>query len=148
LVTRRRRAGAKRQKRGSMLARRYVIVLFTLSGIDGCAKKGEWENMKIHQLCGVIFLVAIAIVLGGTLACNNANPAPEGKEKSASNDAGKTLFENTCSKCHPAKKAENYAGADAWDSIVKRMAQKNNANISDENAGKIIAYLEAAYPRK
>ena len=102
------------------------------------------------------FVVALSILLIlGAVACS-ASPSPAPDSKATQRDSAQSpsaaqdekLFEESCSKCHPAARAKDYTGTEAWNSIVRRMIDAHKASITPENAARIIAYLEKTYPKK
>lgn len=100
--------------------------------------------MKKWQLFGTALLAGTALFVSGSFVM-----AAENKDsKTASVDEGKKAFEEKCGQCHKIDKAQKYTGKAAWDGIVKRMAKKKDANITDDAATKIIAYLDKTYPKK
>jgi len=102
------------------------------------------------------FVVALSILLIlGAVACS-ASPSPAPGSKATQRDSAQSLsaaqdeklFEESCSKCHPAARAKDYTGTEAWNSIVRRMIDAHKASITPETAARIIAYLEKTYPKK
>ncbi len=76
--------------------------------------------------------------------------APVAAQNSASPEGsaeGKALMESKCAKCHKAERVQNFKEAESWKDLVDRMAKKNNAAISSEQAAQITAYLETAFPK-
>lgn len=109
-------------------------------------------------------VVSIAMLVAFLAACgaeksSSAGRARQGRDRDRSDSqsaqpqaqasqADKALFEQTCSKCHPTAKPEKYEGPLAWKDIVAEMINEKKAEITPENAAKIVAYLDAAHPKK
>ena len=107
--------------------------------------------------------VVLSMVLIGVFvaACGGDKGSQPGRSRRSRDDrrqgnaaaaqnpaANKALFEQTCSKCHPVAKPENYQGPLAWKDVVAKMINEKQAKIAPEDAGKIVAYLEATHPKK
>jgi mono/diheme cytochrome c family protein len=61
---------------------------------------------------------------------------------SASNQEGKELFENRCSKCHLLERALNKTKSlEAWERTITRMAKYSGGVIKDSEVMIIAAYL-------
>jgi mono/diheme cytochrome c family protein len=61
----------------------------------------------------------------------------------------KALFEQKCSVCHTVDRATaRQETKDAWAALVKKMQAKNPANLSDEEAAKIVDFLSAEHGKK
>jgi len=61
----------------------------------------------------------------------------------------KALFEERCSDCHELETVSEHAQQETrekWSDVVQQMIDDEEAEISDEERGKIIQYLEARYP--
>ena len=117
---------------------------------------------------GPVVALSVLLILGAVACSGNPSPAPGSKatqrDSSRSqvqlgnerNDApqspsaaqDETLFEDSCSKCHPTARAKDDKGTEAWNPIVTRMIDAHKAEITPENAARIIAYLEKTYPKK
>lgn len=55
-------------------------------------------------------------------------------------EEGKTIFLANCDKCHALKEPETIT-VTKWERVLPRMSKK--ANLSDEHAGKVRAYVLA-----
>lgn len=55
-------------------------------------------------------------------------------------EEGKTLWQSSCQKCHKLYEADSRTVA-KWESVLPRMSKR--AKLSDDNAGKVRAYLIA-----
>jgi len=103
---------------------------------------------------GPVVALSVLLILGAVACSGNPSPAPGSKApqqdsaQSPSAAQDEKLFEESCSKCHPTARPKDYTGPDAWKSIVTRMIDAHKAEITPENAARIIAYLEKTYPRK
>lgn len=63
-------------------------------------------------------------------------------------DEGQRLFEKKCSACHGIAKSSSKGKTDKeWRSTVLRMIEKG-ADVSRDEAEKIIAHLTKSYPKK
>jgi cytochrome c5 len=62
------------------------------------------------------------------------------KYTSAQLESGKTIFLNSCNKCHKLKQPETRTPAQ-WNKVLKRMIPK--AKLSDEDGQLVRAYLIA-----
>jgi hypothetical protein len=97
----------------------------------------------------IIGLVVFGILMPG-IGCGKSTPATNKEAPVAPQTAQdtKTLFETSCSKCHPTAKVEAYSKSETWKAIVDRMITKHGAKISPEDAIKIVAYLENTYKKQ
>lgn len=56
---------------------------------------------------------------------------------------GETLFEARCTQCHELRSPSNRTlNAEEWQATIMRMVAKDNANISVEEAERIIAFMQ------
>jgi hypothetical protein len=88
----------------------------------------------------VLALPVLALVL---YSCSSKSSIPTvevPKEKVLSPELaeGKSLFENSCGRCHQLYNAKDYT-AEQWKPIVKRMQKE--ANLDDAQGLKIYNYL-------
>ena len=61
---------------------------------------------------------------------------------------GQILYESRCSQCHELRSPDNQAlSAEEWRTTVIRMVAKDNADISMEEAERIIAFVQAEAQR-
>ncbi|MDE0040654.1 MAG: cytochrome c, partial [Candidatus Poribacteria bacterium] len=61
---------------------------------------------------------------------------------------GQILYESRCSQCHELRSPDNQAlSAEEWRTTVMRMVAKDNADISMEEAERIIAFVQAEAER-
>ena len=103
---------------------------------------------------GPVVVLSVLLILGAVACSGNPSPAPGSKAtqrdsaQSPSAAQDEKLFEESCSKCHPTARAKDYTGTEAWKSIVTRMIDAHKAEITPENAARIIAYLDSTYPKK
>ena len=74
-----------------------------------------------------------------------ASPQQEAEPQTRADDA--KLFESSCSVCHPIVRATEYDGDESWNEVVTEMIDEKGARISPADRGRIIAHLNAAYPR-
>jgi len=63
---------------------------------------------------------------------------PKSPEKPSLADAGKTIYNTRCNKCHTAKTIRNYTMSQ-WEGILKRMSP--NANLTAEEESSLVAYI-------
>ena len=74
----------------------------------------------------------------------NASPEPV----ETSDIEGQTLFLSRCNQCHELRSPDNQPlSVEEWRRTILRMVAKDNANISMEEAERIIAYVQAETQR-
>jgi hypothetical protein len=98
------------------------------------------QPININMRYKVVALSVIAAVL---YSCSSKSSIPTvavPKEKVLSPELaeGKSLFENSCGRCHQLYNAKDYT-AEQWKPIVKRMQKQ--ANLDDAQGLKIYNYL-------
>lgn len=107
--------------------------------------------MRRLALLPIILIVAVAFS-----ACSKADaptPAPAtpsatGAAGQADLSAGKALFQELCTTCHPSDRSTSRTETrDEWVRLVGAM-QKKAGRITDADAAKIVDYLSAEYGRK
>ncbi|WP_295337130.1 cytochrome c [Flavobacterium sp.] len=88
----------------------------------------------------VLALSVVALVLYSCSSKSNIPTAEVPKEKVLSPELaeGKSLFENSCGRCHKLYDAKDYS-AEQWKPIVLRMQKK--ARLDDAQGLKIYNYL-------
>lgn len=88
----------------------------------------------------VLALSVVALVLYSCSSKSNIPTAEVPKEKVLSPELaeGKSLFENSCGRCHKLYDAKDYT-AEQWKPIVLRMQKK--ARLDDAQGLKIYNYL-------
>ena len=88
----------------------------------------------------VLALSVVAFVLYSCSSKSNIPTADVPKEKVLSPELaeGKSLFENSCGRCHKLYDAKDYT-AEQWKPIVLRMQKK--ARLDDAQGLKIYNYL-------
>lgn len=59
---------------------------------------------------------------------------------------GAQTFVTVCTACHEPDRIQNYQGAQSWEEIITLM-KSFGAMVTEEQAGEIEQYLEAAYPK-
>jgi cytochrome c2 len=96
---------------------------------------------KVFVLSVLIVFIAAAchkkaVPSAATTAPSTSAPAPD----PAMVEAGKTVFNTKCTKCHAAKVVENYT-ADRWAGILKSMIPK--AKLDDTEAAQVTAFVTA-----
>lgn len=97
---------------------------------------------KVFVLSVLIVFIAAAchkkaVPSSSTSAATSAPaPAPD----PAMVEAGKTVFNTKCTKCHAAKVVDNYT-VDKWNSILKSMIPK--AKLDDTEAAQVTAFVTA-----
>jgi cytochrome c5 len=88
-------------------------------------------------------LLALSVVAAVLYSCSSKSSIPTAevpKEKVLSPELaeGKSLFENSCGRCHQLYNAKDYT-AEQWKPIVKRMQKE--ASLDDVQGLKIYNYL-------
>jgi cytochrome c5 len=85
-------------------------------------------------------LAVVAVLLFSCSSKSNIPTVEVPKEKVLSPELaeGKSLFENSCGRCHQLYNAKDFS-AEQWKPIVKRMQKE--ANLDDAQGLKIYNYL-------
>jgi len=88
----------------------------------------------------VLALAFVAVLLYACSSKSNIPTAEVPKEKVLSPELaeGKSLYENSCGRCHQLYNAKDYS-AEQWRPIVQRMQKK--ARLDDAQGLKIYNYL-------
>jgi len=88
----------------------------------------------------VLALAFVAVLLYACSSKSNIPTAEVPKEKVLSPELaeGKSLYENSCGRCHQLYNAKDYS-AEQWKPIVQRMQKK--ARLDDAQGLKIYNYL-------
>ncbi|MDE0298331.1 MAG: cytochrome c [Candidatus Poribacteria bacterium] len=104
---------------------------------------------EIHTPFGSFPFVSSLAPESVELAINDpVDTTPEPVETTDTDIEGQILFGSKCSQCHELRSPDNQPlSADEWQSTIMRMIAKDNANISMEEAERIIAYVQAETQR-
>ena len=108
---------------------------------------------KVLGTFAVIVIVAFCAGCGPGFAktpqSDKADPvSTPATSPSVAGDDDKALFETSCKACHALKRVHEYNHEEAWAAIVGRMIKQHGAKVTQENADKIVAYLDKTYPKK
>lgn len=68
-----------------------------------------------------------------------ADPEPDAPAMTADAEQGKDIFETSCTKCHGAKKIDNYS-QEQWGNILPKMAVK--AKLDASQTALVDAYIQ------
>ncbi len=75
-------------------------------------------------------------------ADNQATDIAEENEEHAKNAESEILFQGKCTACHELRSPENRAlTSEQWEATITRMAGKENADITDTDRDRIIAFV-------
>jgi cytochrome c2 len=107
--------------------------------------RGDGNNRMDRRYVLILFLLA---------ACAEPSSRTEnpdtGTPGTVSADAGRVLFEQTCSRCHALPSPDDHPVPE-WPSIVQRMRgnmdRRNVPGITDSQAAAIIGHLQDAAGR-
>ena len=104
---------------------------------------------KIHTPYGSFPFVSSLAPESVELAMSDpVDTTPEPVETTDTDTEGQILFGSKCSQCHELRSPDNQPlSAEEWRSTIMRMIAKDNANISTEEAERIIAYIQAETQR-
>ena len=95
------------------------------------------KKLLVSTVC-TFFLLSMVVLLSGTSA--------QTKEEHSKDDPHKKLFETKCQQCHSLQKIKDaHLTKENAKGTIERMAKKQGANISKDEAGNIYDYLGEYY---
>lgn len=107
----------------------------------------KYSEMKKNLLIPSLLMISFTLIQCTAKKAATADMPPEEivanvkKNYTAEQmEEGKTIFESNCNKCHGLKEPESRDVA-KWERVLPRMNKR--ANLDDEQAGKVRAYILA-----
>lgn len=95
------------------------------------------KKLLVSTVC-TLFLLSLVIIQSGTSA--------QTKDDHSKNNPHKNLFETKCQQCHSLQKIKDaHLTKENAKGTIERMAKKQGANISKDEAGNIYDYLGEYY---
>ncbi len=103
-------------------------------------RKGNQNKSIVTRVGKCLFLCLTIVIIGSAPSCTPRPAVVEGTNLSSVENIalGKTIFDNSCGKCHDLPNATDYSARD-WVGIMNSMAPK--AKLTDVQHEIVYNYL-------